>query len=68
MAADKNFKTFQAAYPYVVRKLLTENTLETRRILYSVKALVKQLTLGKKTLVIHHEGEGPQFIMLIVNC
>ncbi|KAI4302337.1 hypothetical protein MLD38_038094 [Melastoma candidum] len=36
LAADRNFKTFQAAYPYVVRKLLMENTLETRRILYPV--------------------------------
>lgn len=56
MAADKNFKTFQAAYPYVVQKLLTENTLETRRILYSVRTLVKQLKLIKKTLVILHDG------------
>ncbi|KAK7270349.1 hypothetical protein RIF29_23424 [Crotalaria pallida] len=36
MAADKNFKTFEAAYPYVVRKLLTENSAETRNILHSV--------------------------------
>ncbi|EEF29135.1 Ubiquinone biosynthesis protein coq-8, putative [Ricinus communis] len=36
VAADPNFKTFEAAYPYVVRKLLTENSNETRRILHSV--------------------------------
>ncbi|KAL1343618.1 hypothetical protein HN51_029966 [Arachis hypogaea] len=36
IAADKNFKTFEAAYPYVVRKLLTENSPETRNILHSV--------------------------------
>ncbi|XP_010067294.2 uncharacterized protein slr1919 isoform X1 [Eucalyptus grandis] len=36
VAADPNFKTFQAAYPYVVRKLLTENTAATRKILHSV--------------------------------
>ncbi|KAJ9175588.1 hypothetical protein P3X46_014130 [Hevea brasiliensis] len=36
MAADPNFKTFEAAYPYVVRKLLTENSAETRKILHSV--------------------------------
>ncbi|OIW12615.1 hypothetical protein TanjilG_04779 [Lupinus angustifolius] len=36
IAADKNFKTFEAAYPYVVRKLLTENSAGTRNILHSV--------------------------------
>lgn len=36
VAADKNFKTFDAAYPYVVEKLLTENSAATRKILYSV--------------------------------
>ncbi|CAL0316096.1 unnamed protein product [Lupinus luteus] len=35
IAADKNFKTFEAAYPYVVRKLLTENSAGTRNILHS---------------------------------
>ncbi|KAG2654782.1 hypothetical protein PVAP13_1NG499400 [Panicum virgatum] len=33
VAADENFKTFQAAYPYVVRKLLSDNSLATRRLL-----------------------------------
>ncbi|GAV89069.1 APH domain-containing protein/ABC1 domain-containing protein [Cephalotus follicularis] len=36
VAADQNFKTFEAAYPYVVHKLLTENSAETRKILHSV--------------------------------
>lgn len=36
VAADQNFKTFQTAYPYVVRKLLTDNSAATRRILHSV--------------------------------
>ncbi|KAE9618377.1 putative cadmium-transporting ATPase [Lupinus albus] len=36
IAADKNFKTFEAAYPYVVRKLITENSAATRNILHSV--------------------------------
>ncbi|ONH91898.1 hypothetical protein PRUPE_8G142600 [Prunus persica] len=36
VAADKKFKTFEAAYPYVVRKLLTENSAATRKILHSV--------------------------------
>ncbi|XP_058204689.1 uncharacterized protein LOC131318750 isoform X2 [Rhododendron vialii] len=36
VAADPNFKTFEAAYPFVVRKLLTDNTAETRRILHLV--------------------------------
>uniref|UniRef100_A0A7N0V8P3 Protein kinase domain-containing protein n=1 Tax=Kalanchoe fedtschenkoi TaxID=63787 RepID=A0A7N0V8P3_KALFE len=35
-AADPNFQTFEAAYPYVVRKLLTDNSVATRRILHSV--------------------------------
>ncbi|XP_047319768.1 uncharacterized protein slr1919 [Impatiens glandulifera] len=35
VAADPTFKTFEAAYPYVVRKLLTDNTAATRRILHS---------------------------------
>lgn len=36
IAADENFKTFEAAYPYVVRKLLTDNSDASRRILHSV--------------------------------
>ncbi|KAL5800247.1 hypothetical protein ACOSQ4_033131 [Xanthoceras sorbifolium] len=36
VAADPNFKTFEAAYPYVVRKLLTENSSAMRKILHSV--------------------------------
>ncbi|KAJ4776317.1 Protein kinase superfamily protein [Rhynchospora pubera] len=36
VAVDENFKTFQAAYPFVVRKLLYDNSLATRKILYSV--------------------------------
>ncbi|CAI9091070.1 OLC1v1025990C1 [Oldenlandia corymbosa var. corymbosa] len=36
VAADPNFKTFEAAYPYVVRKLLTDNSASARKILHSV--------------------------------
>ncbi|XP_071710350.1 uncharacterized protein [Rutidosis leptorrhynchoides] len=36
MAGDPNFKTFESSYPYVVRKLLTDNSLDTRKILHSV--------------------------------
>ncbi|KAK6228173.1 hypothetical protein SCA6_000513 [Theobroma cacao] len=36
VAADPGFKTFEAAYPYVVCKLLTENSAATRKILHSV--------------------------------
>lgn len=36
IAANENFKTFEAAYPYVVRKLLTDNSDASRRILHSV--------------------------------
>ncbi|XP_062092902.1 uncharacterized protein LOC133798563 isoform X3 [Humulus lupulus] len=36
LAADKNFKTFEAAYPYVFQKLLTDNSAATNKILFSV--------------------------------
>ncbi|KAF8395210.1 hypothetical protein HHK36_019153 [Tetracentron sinense] len=36
VAADQDFKTFEAAYPFVVRKLLTDNSVAARRILHSV--------------------------------
>ncbi|XP_057784582.1 uncharacterized protein LOC131001949 [Salvia miltiorrhiza] len=36
VAANPTFKTFEAAYPYVVQKLLVDNSSATRRILYSV--------------------------------
>ncbi|XP_021757383.1 uncharacterized protein LOC110722422 [Chenopodium quinoa] len=36
IAANDKFKTFEAAYPYVVRKLLTDNSDASRRILHSV--------------------------------
>jgi aarF domain-containing kinase len=35
-AGDPNFKTFEAAYPFVVQKLITENSAATRKILHSV--------------------------------
>lgn len=36
IAADPTFKTFEAAYPHVVQKLLVDNSTTTRRILNSV--------------------------------
>ncbi|PIN07456.1 putative unusual protein kinase [Handroanthus impetiginosus] len=36
VAVDPTFKTFEAAYPYVVQKLLVDNSAATRRILHSV--------------------------------
>ncbi|GAA0150599.1 hypothetical protein LIER_09510 [Lithospermum erythrorhizon] len=36
VAADPTFKTFDSAYLYVVRKLLTDNSVAMRRILHSV--------------------------------
>ncbi|RAL43708.1 hypothetical protein DM860_014209 [Cuscuta australis] len=36
VAADPRFKTFEAAYPFVVRKLLTDNSPAMRKILHSV--------------------------------
>ncbi|KAG7992925.1 hypothetical protein I3843_02G152000 [Carya illinoinensis] len=36
VSGDKSFKTFEAAYPYVVQKLLTDNSAATRKILHSV--------------------------------
>ncbi|XP_010507623.1 PREDICTED: uncharacterized protein LOC104784272 [Camelina sativa] len=34
-AGDPNFKTFEAAYPFVVQKLITENSAATTKILHS---------------------------------
>ncbi|PPD84433.1 hypothetical protein GOBAR_DD18630 [Gossypium barbadense] len=42
VAADPSFKTFEAAYPFVVRKLLTENSAETRKILHSVVVVLNR--------------------------
>ncbi|KAJ4828689.1 hypothetical protein Tsubulata_030758 [Turnera subulata] len=36
VAGDPSFKTFEAAYPFVVQKLLTDSSAESRKILYSV--------------------------------
>ncbi|KAK1432084.1 hypothetical protein QVD17_08974 [Tagetes erecta] len=36
MAGDPNFNTFEDSYPYVVRKLLTDNSPDTRKILHTV--------------------------------
>lgn len=36
MAGDPSFKTFEAAFPYVVRKLLSDNSVASRKILHSV--------------------------------
>ncbi|KAL9419021.1 hypothetical protein AB3S75_036888 [Citrus x aurantiifolia] len=36
IAGDPHFKTFEAAYPFVIQKLLTENSVATRKILHSV--------------------------------
>jgi aarF domain-containing kinase len=40
VAADETFKTFQAAYPYVVQKLLSDNSSATRRLLYQVSLTI----------------------------
>jgi hypothetical protein len=50
MAGDGSFKTFQAAYPYVVRKLLSDNSLETRKVLHQV-LLLSQLLSGVACMV-----------------
>lgn len=36
VAVDQNFRTFDAAFPYVVQKLLTDNSAPSRKILHSV--------------------------------
>ncbi|CAN4112874.1 unnamed protein product [Withania somnifera] len=36
VAGDPNFKTFEAAIPYVVRKLFSDNSFASRKILHSV--------------------------------
>ncbi|MCD7450647.1 hypothetical protein HAX54_007833, partial [Datura stramonium] len=36
VAGDPSFKTFEATFPYVVRKLLSDNSVASRKILHSV--------------------------------
>lgn len=43
IAGDPHFKTFEAAYPFVIQKLLTENSVATRKILHSVLNSFKTL-------------------------
>ncbi|KAJ3672129.1 hypothetical protein LUZ60_006850 [Juncus effusus] len=51
LAGDPNFKTFQAAYPYVVNKLLYDNSLATRKIFFSaVLNRKRELQLNKVLL------------------
>ncbi|CAN6479319.1 unnamed protein product [Victoria cruziana] len=59
LAADQNFKTFKAAYPYVVHKLLTDNSPPMRRILHSVLLnQKKELQWEKLTLFLKTGGDG----------
>ncbi|XP_031502983.1 uncharacterized protein LOC116266052 isoform X1 [Nymphaea colorata] len=59
LAADQGFKTFKAAYPYVVRKLLTDNSAPMRRILHSVLLnQKKELQWEKLTLFLEAGGGG----------
>lgn len=50
MAADETFKTFQAAYPYVLRKLLSDNSLATRRLLNQVSFIISFRTVCRTSL------------------
>ncbi|CAM8910709.1 unnamed protein product [Rhodiola kirilowii] len=50
VAADPNFKTFEAAYPYVVSKLLTDNSAATRKILHSDGASLVQAAISKEAV------------------
>ncbi|XP_068652583.1 uncharacterized protein [Aristolochia californica] len=67
LAADPNFKTFQAAYPYVVQKLLTDNSPATRRILYSVVFNKRKEFQWQKLSVFLKVGtrrKGPRLIFM----
>ncbi|KAH0462721.1 hypothetical protein IEQ34_010296 [Dendrobium chrysotoxum] len=67
VAADSNFKTFHAAYPYVVKKLLYDNSASTRRILYSVIFNGRRELQWKKILLFLKGGSlrgGPMGISM----
>lgn len=69
VAADPNFKTFQAAYPFVVRKLLTENTAATRKILHSVGKFSrkKHLHLKSYNVLPHSALSYIMYLILMMN-
>ncbi|PPR81430.1 hypothetical protein GOBAR_AA39285 [Gossypium barbadense] len=64
VAADPSFKTFEAAYPFVVRKLLTENSAETRKILHSVVDLSVVVTAiwGTELCSVSNTGKSLQLV------
>ncbi|XP_058770011.1 uncharacterized protein LOC131643727 [Vicia villosa] len=64
LAADRNFKTFEAAYPYVVRKLLTENSSATRKILHSVLLNQKKEFQWKRLSVFLRVGATKKALQL----
>jgi hypothetical protein len=66
VAADENFKTFQAAYPYVVWKLLSDNSLATRRLLNQVSFIISFRTvcveLASEVGVVLGPSMGPSYL------
>lgn len=56
LAADPHFKTFQAAYPYVVQKLIYDNSAPMRTILYSVVLNKRREFQWKKILLFLRVG------------
>ncbi|KAL3520688.1 hypothetical protein ACH5RR_018837 [Cinchona calisaya] len=65
VAADPNFRTFEAAYPYVVRKLLTDNSASTRRILHSVVFNRKKEFQWKKLALFLRVGAARKGLQLL---
>ncbi|MBA0669888.1 hypothetical protein Goklo_000102 [Gossypium klotzschianum] len=63
VAADPSFKTFEAAYPFVVRKLLTENSAETRKIFHSSDLLLLALLSSKIYISRRYHWEIPELIL-----
>ncbi|XP_071921435.1 uncharacterized protein [Coffea arabica] len=65
VAADPNFKTFEAAYPYVVRKLLTDNSASSGRILHSVVFNRKKEFQWKKLALFLRVGAARKGLHLV---
>ncbi|KAG0447861.1 hypothetical protein HPP92_028111 [Vanilla planifolia] len=63
VAADQKFQTFRAAYPYVVKKLLYDNSKAARRILYSVVFNNRREIQWKKMLLFLEIGSFQKLML-----
>ncbi|KAF5790194.1 putative ABC-type Cd(2+) transporter [Helianthus annuus] len=64
MAGDPNFNTFEDSYPYVVRKLLTDNSPDTRKILHAVVLNKRKEVQWKKVAFFLRVGSASKGLQL----